>query len=90
MSNLEKAIERIRILECPTGDVESRVAGILQDYNVANRDEVIIQRNEHLDKDGAEAYSVNLLGKDGYRIAILARSGLDDYVAKVIDAYIIQ
>ncbi|AOY75270.1 hypothetical protein [Clostridium formicaceticum] len=88
MTSLEKAIERIRGLECPTGDLEKRLAGIFEDYEIANKNEVTIHREEELDRDGAEAYSARLLNNNEASIVVLARSGLDDYVAKVIDAYI--
>ena len=35
MTNLEKAIDRIKILECPTGELEERLVSILEDYKVA-------------------------------------------------------
>lgn len=88
MANLEKAIDRIKILQCPTGELEDRVAGILAYYNVATRNEIIINRDEALDKDGAEAYTVKISDKIDPSITILARSGHDDYVAQVVDAYL--
>lgn len=88
MERLEDAIERIKILECPTGEVENRVAGILEDYGVAGRNEIDISRDEKYDRDGAEAFSAKIRGSEGQSIVVLAKSGLDDYVAKVVDAYV--
>lgn len=88
MTKIEDAIERIKILECPTGKVENRIAGILEDYGVASRSEVEVKRNKGLDIDGAEAFSVKILGDNNQSIVVLANSGMDDYVAKVMDAYI--
>lgn len=85
MSRLEDAVQKIKTIECPTGEVEYRVADILDDYGIANRNEVMINRDKSLDRDGAQAYRTNLSDKS---IVILAKSGLDDYVAKVEDAYI--
>lgn len=87
MSSLEQAVERIKALECPTGEVEYRVADILDDYGIANRNEISINRDRSLDRDGAQAYITNFSDKEK-PIVIMARSGLDDYVAKVVDAYI--
>jgi hypothetical protein len=88
MSKIDAAVERIKILECPTGDVEKRVAGILEDYRVANGSEISVGRDESYDRDGAEAYRARFSGDVGKSIVVLAKSGYDDYVAKVVDAYI--
>ncbi|WP_291565133.1 MULTISPECIES: hypothetical protein [unclassified Clostridium] len=86
MEKLKDAIERIKILQCPTGDVENRVTGILEEYGVAGKKEITVNRNEELDNIGAEAYSVQIGGNQG-SIVVLARSGMDDYVAEVVDVY---
>jgi hypothetical protein len=88
MSKIEDAIEKIKILECPTGEVENRIAGILEDYGVANRSEVEVERYEGLVINGAEGLCVKIPGEKNQTIMVLANSGVDDYVAKVVDAYI--
>lgn len=88
MSKIEDAIEKIKILECPTGEVENRIAGILEDYGVANRSEVEVERYEGLVINGAEGFCVKIPGDKNQAIMVLANSGMDDYVAKVVDAYI--
>lgn len=87
MGNLEEAVERIKSLECPTGDIEKSVALILEDYEIANLDEIKVSRNKPEDKDGMQAYKAEIQGI-GNRITVLSKSGLDDYVSKVFDAYI--
>ncbi|AEY65937.1 hypothetical protein [Clostridium sp. BNL1100] len=86
MNNIDAAIDRIKILECPTGEIENRVVGILENYGVADRSKVDISRAQNLDKDEAQAYKVKFQGEDS-SIVVLAKSGLDDYVATVVDAY---
>jgi len=88
MAKLEDAIERIKILECPTGHVEHRIAGILEDYKVANKSEISIKREESLDREGSQGYIAKLSDGRGTSIVVLANSGMDDYVAKVTDVYI--
>ena len=90
MSVLEDAVERIKILECPTGDLEQRVKGILEEYGVANGDKLMVSRDKRFDQNEAQAYSATILGdqEQSQSIVILAKSGLDDYVAQVVDAYI--
>lgn len=86
MSKMDDAINRIRILECPTGELENRVAEILEDYGVAERSKININRAGSLDHDEAQAYRVKMAGED-FSFVVLAQSGLDDYVAKVVDVY---
>ncbi len=86
MNNIDAAIDRIKILECPTGEIENRVAGILENYGVADRNKVNVSRVKNLDQDEAQAYKVDFQGEDS-SIIVLAKSGLDDYVATVVGAY---
>jgi hypothetical protein len=88
MATIEAAIERIKALECPTGDIKNRVKGILTDYEIANKNEIIVSREHGLDKKGAQGYNAKISREGGMNIVILAVSGGDDYVAKVSDAYI--
>lgn len=88
MSILEDAVQRIKVLECPTGDLEQRVKGILEEYGVANGNELVVNRDKRLDQNEAQAYSATISGDQEQSIVILAKSGLDDYVAQVVDAYI--
>lgn len=88
VSNIEDAVERLKRLECPTGEVENRIAGILSDYGIGNGMEVSVKRDRSLDRNGAEAYLTDISKDCGKSIVVLAKSGLDDYVAKVEDVYI--
>jgi len=87
MNNINDAIDRIQRLECPTGDLENRVSEILEAYKVANKGDISINREERLDGNGAEAYSVELQNGKNESMTILAISGPEDYVAKVVDVY---
>jgi len=84
MHKIDEAIDRIKILECPTGELESRVAEILKDYGV--RDGVSVYRDESFDNNEAQGYRVEVAG-EGHPFIVLAKSGYDDYVAKVTDVY---
>jgi hypothetical protein len=88
MSKIQDAVERIKILECPTGEVENRIAGILEEYGVASRSEVEVERYEGLNINGSEGFCAKISGEKKQSIIVLANSGMDDYVAKVVDAYI--
>ena len=87
MSKIEAAIDRIKILECPTGELENRVSGILEDYGIANKDKIVIDRAKTLDSGDAQAYKVNI-PDEGQAFVVMAQSGLDDYVAKVVNVYL--
>ncbi len=94
MPNLEKAVERIKTLQCPTGELENRIIGILEDYKVATRNEIVIDRDHELykdeewNRDGTETYRIKISNKVSPSITVIAKSGQDDYVAQVVDAYI--
>ncbi|MCP8968618.1 hypothetical protein [Ectobacillus ponti] len=84
MSNWEQAVERIKRLECPTGEVEKRVAGILAEYGVAAPGEILVHRDEAREPDKGEVYRAEAAGQS---LFIYAKSGMDDYVAKVMDVH---
>lgn len=84
MSDLNNAIERIRILECPTGELENRIEEILKQYHIDLKDEISVERVSDHDSNGAQAYKAAFAR--GREIIILAESGPDDYVARVVDA----
>ena len=86
MKKIQEVIDRISILECPTGEVENRVTEILEDYGVAEKNEVNVNRDKSYDRDEAEAYRVDIVGED-QAIIVLAESGMDDYVAQVVNVY---
>lgn len=88
MATVEDAIERIKELECPVGEVKNRVRGILMEYKVANGSEITVSRDHSLDKSGARGYRAHASRDSGLDIAVLTVSGMDDYVSQVIDAYI--
>lgn len=82
---MKEAIDRIRVLECPTGELENRIIDILEDYEVANSHDISIEREEKLDRDGAFGYTIDIEGKQS--IEILARAGIDDYVVSVVEIF---
>lgn len=88
MPRLEDALARIKRLECPTGDVEYRVARILEDYGIVEKGQAAVSREPQYDREGAQAYRVTIQGEAKDSLLLLAESGPEDYVAKVVDAYI--
>ncbi|WPC44531.1 hypothetical protein [Clostridium sp. JS66] len=86
MKKINEAIDRIKTLECATGNLENRIVGILEDYGVADRNKIDINRNSNFDTDEAQGYKVKIEGEPG-SIVVVAKSGYDDYVAEVVDAY---
>jgi hypothetical protein len=86
MSNFEDAVERIRNLQCPIDEIEFRVIGILEEYNVANKNEITIDKEEHFE-DGPIKYKANIQKREGQNqsFSFVADSGRDDYVAQVVE-----
>jgi len=87
MIKMDKAIERINILECPTGEVEERLKGILEDYGLAKADEIQIEKEDISDITGTQGYHIRLPHHNDHSIRVIAQSGFDDYVAKVTYVY---
>lgn len=83
MNKLHNAINEIKKIECPTGNLEQRISGILVDYNLTNKDAKVV-RDNNLDTNGAEAFKAHI---NNGTLVIIAASGMDDYVAKVINVY---
>lgn len=84
MNTINNAIDEIKKIECPTGELEQRVAGILSDYNLTNMSLNAVQRDRNLDERDAKAFCADT--SDG-KLVIMATSGMDDYVAKVVHVY---
>lgn len=86
MSRLQEAIERIKALECPTGQVGERIQEILEDYQALDEGRVVVNEDEDINMDGTKGYSIELSDGQEY-IRVFSTAGLDDYVEKVVDAY---
>jgi hypothetical protein len=61
--------------------LEKSVALILEDYGVANIDDVKVRRYNGMNGDDTQAYKVDISGT-GQSFLLLTRSGYDDYVAE--------
>lgn len=85
MRNYEDVIDRLKSMECPAGSVENKVLDILISYKVANPNNIVVKRDEKLDNNDIEGYRAEIIGVNPMRLALLCRSGQDDYVAKVVD-----
>ncbi|MPN12071.1 hypothetical protein SDC9_159381 [bioreactor metagenome] len=83
MENLKAAIERIKIMECPTGEVERKITNILEEYEVGSKSSIEVVRNKSSDENEAQGYVAKVNGSKA--LTVLVVSGMDDYVAKVVD-----
>ncbi len=86
MSNIDAAMDRIKDLECPNGELTKRVADILERHGITNAGNVKIEKDQELDNIRTQGFRVSLPG--GESIIILIKSGYDDYVYQVVDAYL--
>jgi hypothetical protein len=82
MDQMSEALNTIRSLDCPTGDLENRVADILDEYGIAQRSRIKITKLETTDRDDGETYQVDIPEQS---FIMQAKSGLDDYVVKVVN-----
>lgn len=84
MNKLNEAIQKIEKLECPTGELELHVSGILSDYGLTEYNVKSLKRDEKFDTEEAQAFCADT--KNG-KLIVMASSGMDDYVAKVVNVY---
>lgn len=89
MGAIKEAMEGIKSLEFPTGELETRIIGILLEYGISNEDEINISRCKDLDREGAKAYIVDFPNREDQSMLVFARSGMDDYVVKILDVYLV-
>jgi hypothetical protein len=88
LSKIDDAVERIKKLECATGQEENRIAEIIEDCGVASKSQIRVTKAEELDIDGREQFCANISGESNETIIALATTGLDDYVATITEAHI--
>jgi hypothetical protein len=86
VDKMDEALTRLRRLECPAGELEKTVALVLEDYGVANMDDVKVSRYDGMNEDNTQAYRVDISGTE-QSFMLLTRSGYDGYVSKVLDVY---
>ena len=87
MPNIKRRYGQNKNTTMPTGQLEERVAEILETYNISPRSEILISRERRLDRDGAEAYTVTISDRLDPTLTLLAGAGADDYVVQVKDIY---
>ncbi|WP_034863206.1 hypothetical protein [Ruminiclostridium cellobioparum] len=61
MNKIDEAINSIRSLECPTGQLENKVAGILEKYGVAGRTQINIDRSMMIMWPGLSMFTPTIL-----------------------------
>lgn len=84
MTTINNAIDEIKKIECPTGELEKRVAGILYEYDLTDMNINAVKRERRLDERDAKAFCADT---SNGKLVIMATSGMDDYVAKVVHVY---
>lgn len=88
MTKIEEAMDRIKNLECPAGELRSRIAQIMEEYGIENKDKVEVKRYEGININGSAVFHIDIPDSQDESIVIIADSGMDDYVTKVTDAYL--
>jgi hypothetical protein len=88
VSRLDEVLDRIKNIECPTGHVEEWVSNAFKDYGFREDENLTVNRDKSLDKNGLYAYRAHVDSMGNQSLILFAKSGMDDYVAKVVEAYI--
>ncbi|SEO62878.1 hypothetical protein [Propionispora vibrioides] len=90
MEPIDDILGRLKRMECPAGEVADRVRTMLAEYEAVAETEIAVFRERSLDRDGTQGYVARFpRNQNGLGLAVLTESGMDDYVAKVVDAYLL-
>lgn len=90
MTEHNEIIEELKHIECATDDLLERVTDVLEQLNPSGVYQIIAEEDNDFIHDNVRVY--NAISEDGLSpsIAVLVQEGLDNYVAKVIDAFELQ
>lgn len=90
MEPIDDILGKLKRMECPAGEVADKVRAMLAEYEAVPETEIAVFRERSLDQDGAQGYIARFpRNHNGLGMAVLTESGLDDYVARVVDAYLL-
>ncbi|MFZ5352276.1 MAG: hypothetical protein ACOZCL_06070 [Bacillota bacterium] len=83
-------INEIKGIECPTDEVVSRVISVLEEFEPDGVYQIVAEEDNDFINDGIKIYKAYSDTDASPSIQLKVYEGMDDYVAKIIDANIIE
>ena len=90
MTGNNEIFEELKHIECPTDNLLERVTDVLEQFNPQGEYQIIAEEENDFIHDNIRVY--NAISENGFSpsISVVVQEGLDNYVAKVIDAFELQ
>ncbi len=80
-------VKKIIGIECPTDKVADRVINVLEEYNLDGQYQITSRIDDDYDETRLKYYRAFSETEDNPDLIMVVKEGKDDYVAKIVDAY---
>jgi hypothetical protein len=88
MRSIEDVMEVIKEIDCPEEQFLPKVIKAFDGYNYQGEAEVIINREEKLDREELKGYRAYVNKKGSPHVVVMVDVGLDHYVKTVEEVYL--
>lgn len=88
MRNIEDVMEVIREIDCQEEQFLPKVVKAFEGYSYHGESEIIVDREDKLDRDGLKGYRAYVNKEGAPRIVVMVDVGLDHYVKTVEEVYL--
>lgn len=85
MTQIKEFIERMNNMQCPNGEIEKKVAKLVEQYHLASEDQVNVYRETDYDTAEVEGYRLDIANENPMSFKILTSTGAEDYVIRVVE-----
>jgi hypothetical protein len=90
LNNTVEILDELKGIECPVDEVVSRVVGVLEKHQPNGSYQILAREDEDFIHDGIKVYNAYADTTEDPSIEIVVEEGMDNYVAKIIDANLIE
>ncbi|HYE82943.1 MAG TPA: hypothetical protein VEG39_12365 [Clostridia bacterium] len=87
MTKDSNLVKKIIGIECPTDKVADRVINVLEEYDLDGQYQITSRIDDDYDETRLKYYRAYSETGDKPDLIMVVKEGMDDYVAKVVDAY---
>lgn len=90
MTKIDDIATVIKEIDCPEDKLKEKIIKSFKGYEYNGTSEVMVDRDESLDKDELQGYRAYVNKEGAPTIVAMVRQGIDHYVTTVEDAYILK
>ncbi|MGE5632952.1 MAG: hypothetical protein ACM3TR_17935 [Caulobacteraceae bacterium] len=88
MNKENDMLKRIIGIECPTDNVTDRLINVLEEYNPGGEYQITAETDNDYEETRLKFYKAYSESGENPDIVAVVKEGKDDYVAKIVDAFI--